>query len=248
MRTVKVKWVLNKKRSGKFKGRLVGRGDRQRAVTLSESYSPTMTYEVLRLLLAEAIHSRRYVLVLDVNAAYREIYIEVPEGEKLQFSPESISKDEIVVLKLNKALYGLVQSGRLWAIELGSFLVSIGFKEVVGVQCLYILEIGGEIEVACTIWVDDLAVSAKNEEAAIQFAEKLKCKYGADISEPDEIGYIDKLKAKVIGESAKVREYKTPLDPGFYFCPHENKTMINGKELAFKIKEYREIIVFWTNN
>ncbi|GMF14154.1 unnamed protein product [Ambrosiozyma monospora] len=98
MRTAKVKWVLNKKRSGKFKGRLVGRGDRQRAVTLSESYSPTMTYEVLRLLLAETIHSRRYVLVLDVNAAYlnanidREIYIEVPEGEKLQFSPESISR------------------------------------------------------------------------------------------------------------------------------------------------------------
>ncbi|GMG22041.1 unnamed protein product [Ambrosiozyma monospora] len=151
VRTVKVKWVLNKKRSGKFKGRLVGRGDRQGEVTLSESYSPTMTYEVLRLLLAEAIHSRRYVLVLDVNAAYlnadidREIYIEVPEGEKLQYTPESISKDEIVVLKLNKALYGLVQSGRLWALELGSFLVSIGFKDV---QCLYILEIGGEIEIS----------------------------------------------------------------------------------------------------
>ncbi|GMG56002.1 unnamed protein product [Ambrosiozyma monospora] len=54
--------------------------------------------------------------------------------------------------------------------------------------------------------------------------------------------YIDKLKAKMIGESAKVREYKTPMDPGFYFCPHDNKTMINGKELSFKIKQYRETI------
>lgn len=55
------------------------------------------------------------------NDLAEEIYIELPEGFDGSQGPGKVSK-------LNKYLYGLEQSARIWSDNVCQFLVSIGFK------------------------------------------------------------------------------------------------------------------------
>ena len=62
-----------------------------------------------------------------------DIYIEQPEG-----FIEKDNNGEDLILKYNKGLYGLKQSGRLWNETLDRFLTKIGFQKSQADHCLYI--------------------------------------------------------------------------------------------------------------
>jgi len=53
-------------------------------------------------------------------------------------SPEGHPDYNIRFWKLNKAIYGLKQSGREWNKELNNFLMNLGFKQLVSELCLYV--------------------------------------------------------------------------------------------------------------
>ena len=85
-----------------------------------------------------------------------DIYMKLPEGLKL---PESskISSREHCSIKLNKSLYGLKQSGRMWYNLLSEYLLKEGYKNDSIRPCIFIKRFGPEY-VIVTMYVDDLNI------------------------------------------------------------------------------------------
>ena len=106
------KWVFKKKRGlsskvEKYKARLVARVFMQEGgVDYAETYSPTVRFESIRMMVAAAASGGLHMEQMDVTTAFlyatleEEVYLEIPEG---RFAAEMSGK----VLRLLKALYGL---------------------------------------------------------------------------------------------------------------------------------------------
>ena len=99
---------------------------------------------------------------LDVKTAFLnapidcELYIELPEG----FTVVN-SKGEKLVGKLNKSLYGLKQSGRMWYSMLHSCLLKLSFIQSMSDSCVYTRHGKSEMTIVI-VWVDDIIVSSNS--------------------------------------------------------------------------------------
>ncbi|GBN32084.1 Retrovirus-related Pol polyprotein from transposon TNT 1-94 [Araneus ventricosus] len=86
-KAISCRWVLRKKRDGKYKARLVARGFMQKeGVDYFETFSPVISMPALRLLLIIMLNENSNVLVLDVKTAFlncelnETIYMDQPKG------------------------------------------------------------------------------------------------------------------------------------------------------------------------
>ncbi|TID28024.1 hypothetical protein CANINC_002705, partial [Pichia inconspicua] len=129
------------------KVKIVLRGDRQDESTYSNKYSPTLPYDLLRIILAECVQSKRHSVFLDISTAYlnaeidHDIYVEFPAV--IEENKPTVTLCEKVVHKVKRAIYGLKQSGRLWYQRLTNFLTSIGFKRREDIPCVLIKPMKG---------------------------------------------------------------------------------------------------------
>ena len=109
-----------------------------------------------------AIQDNLLVHQMDVKTAYLnadidcELYVEQPQGYI-----KSGKNCESLVCKLNKSLYGLKQSGRMWNNVLNSFLISENFVQSLADTCVY-TKFKDDCKIIVIIWVDDLIVAASN--------------------------------------------------------------------------------------
>ena len=116
---------------------------------------------------------------MDIVTAYlyseidKEIYIQVPEGSE-DFIKNATGK----VLQLQKGLYGLKQAGRLWNDNLSKSLLEIGYMQSIYDPGMYYKRRGstGEI-IIVLIYVDDIIVATKDEEARKELEEHLSARY-----------------------------------------------------------------------
>jgi hypothetical protein len=126
------RWTFRIKRDNlgevnRFKSRLVAQGFSQVAgVDFNETYSPMIRLTSIRFILAFACENNLELRQVDVKGAYlngiidENVYMRQPEGFV-------VPGKEDMVCKLNKGVYGLKQSGRLWNKLLKSELEKIGF-------------------------------------------------------------------------------------------------------------------------
>ena len=111
----------------KIKGRLVANGKQQDRDLYPNSSSPTAALSSLFMVLAIAANKKQKAAVIDIGGAYlnaemtgEEVLMELdPLLSKLALQTDPSIKpfiDErgVTVVKLDKALYGCVQSARLW--------------------------------------------------------------------------------------------------------------------------------------
>ena len=117
------KWVFVRKRNEnnevvKYKARLVAQGFTQKpGVDFNETYSPVMSGITFRYLISLAVQNRLFMQLMDVVTAYlygsldSDIYMKVPDG--IDISNRKVNRNMCCV-KLQKSLYGLKQSGRMW--------------------------------------------------------------------------------------------------------------------------------------
>ena len=103
----------------KYKARYVARGFSQvSGINYYETFSPTARLTSIRVLMQIAVQHDLLLHQMDVKTTYLnanidyEIYIEQPQGFK---------KGENRVCYLNKSIYGLKQSGRMWNNVLNEF-------------------------------------------------------------------------------------------------------------------------------
>lgn len=126
-----------------------------------ETYSPVIRYETIRMLLAVAAEKDLHMHQIDISNAYlnsdleEDVYLKQPKNYVDKENPGK-------VLKLQKAIYGLKQSERLWNDALNEVLQNMGFKRSKNEACLYHkMQQNGFSYIA--VYVDDLIIISPKE-------------------------------------------------------------------------------------
>ena len=177
------KWVFVRKRNEnndiiRYKARLVAQGFSQRpGIDYEETYSPVMDAITFRFLISLAVSEELDMRLMDVITAYlygsidSDIHMKIPEGFKL---PEAVSTKprSMLSVKLQRSLYGLKLSGRMWYNHLSEYLLKEGYVNNPICPCIFIKksETGFAI---IAVYVDDLNLVGTPEELT-KTAEYLK--------------------------------------------------------------------------
>ena len=175
----------------RIKGRIVAGGHRQDRSLYEENEisSPTVALTSVIAMAALAAREGHHVMTLDHKAAYLNARMEGPPVE-MMLSPEVseilctidskyrryIRKDGKIAVRLKKALYGCVQSAVLWYRELSSTLEQLGFQKNPYDICSFTRMSNGAID-KILVYVDDLFITSKTEDALQKIANALGAKY-----------------------------------------------------------------------
>jgi hypothetical protein len=165
---VGAKWVFVRKRNEnnevvRYKARLVAQGFTQKpGIDYDETYSPLMSGITFRYLISLAVQMNLYIQLMDVVAAYlygsldTDIYMKVLEGLKISI-PYTCGSS------LQRSLYGLKQSGRMWYNRLSEFLLQKGYLNNDDCPCVFIKK---STDGFCIIlvYVDDLNIIGTTQE------------------------------------------------------------------------------------
>lgn len=173
------RWVYaikkdEKGRIAKYKARLVAQGFKQiPGDSFEETYSPVVNFSVIRFLFSLLVSFLKWPHTqLDVTSAYlyaplqEIVYMKQPQGF------EEKGKEHLHC-RLDKALYGLHQSGRVWYFEIDKVLHNLGFKNFESCNCVYILN--GNIILA--LYVDDIVIFGKNQHLINEAIKLLQTKF-----------------------------------------------------------------------
>ncbi|KAI3735382.1 hypothetical protein L6452_14878 [Arctium lappa] len=178
------KWVFIRKRNEKneivrYKALLVAQGFSQRPeIDYEETYSPMVDATTFRYLISMVVQEGIDMRLMDVVTAYlygsldTDIYMKLPEGLKLSESCKVSSREQCSI-KLNKSLYGLKKSGRMWYNRLSEYLLKEGYKNDSICPCIFIKRFGPEY-VIIVVYVDDLNIIGTPGELprAIEYLKK----------------------------------------------------------------------------
>ena len=168
------KWVFVRKRNEnndiiRYKARLVAQGFSQRpGIDYEETYSPVMDVITFRFLISLAVSEELDMRLMDVITAYlygsidSDIHMKIPEGFKL-LEAVSTKPRSMFLIKLQRSLYGLKQSGRMWYNRLSKYLLKEGYVNNPICPCVFIKksETGFAI---ITVYVDDFNLVGTPEE------------------------------------------------------------------------------------
>ena len=176
--------------NGKFiktKGRFVTGGHRQDRTLYSkeETSSPTASHTAVMIVIALAALEGRKVMTADIGGAFLNAEMPLdPEGDPImvrlsklesdllcQIKPDYDAfrnKDGTIVMHLDKALYGCLESAKAWYNKLRSDLESIGFVVNPNDQCVFNADkstSGGKFDeqITVVIHVDDILATSKSE-------------------------------------------------------------------------------------
>ena len=170
------KWVFKIKHNAdgsieRFKARLVAKGFSQRpGQDYFETFASTMRHTTIRTVLALAAIDDLELRSVDISHAFTnsdidaEIYMTQPEGF-VQNGPK-------YVCRLNKSLYGLKQSPRLWGAKLAEVLSGMGFTKTYSDASLYIYDRDG-IKVIVPVFMDDITLASKSVDTLDSFVMEL---------------------------------------------------------------------------
>ena len=168
------KWVYKVKRDEngavtRFKARWVVRGFTQiEGLDYFRTYAPTVTHLSIRLLLKIAVERGLRLYQMDVKTAFlngeitEEIYVTQPTG----FTDGTSN-----VCRLQKGLYGLKQSPRIWSITLNKYMNSHGFERGQTDWCVFKKYVDNDW-IYMLIYVDDIIIAAKTQEG-VDYVRKL---------------------------------------------------------------------------
>lgn len=183
---------LRRKRNGKLKSRFAVNGKKQdRSLAAVDPNSPTVSNEALFISFAIDALEKRIVLTIDIEGAY--LHVKMKGEVIIRIDPfiadllinidpmyaQFVDQSGFLYMMLDKALYGCVESARLFYDHLAASFVSLGFVVNPYDRCVF-NKIVNEDGMQCTITVhvDDLKVSCKDGKFLQKFVEDLSKIYG----------------------------------------------------------------------
>jgi hypothetical protein len=98
--------------------------------------------------------SEEVFMVLDKNLAERAV-------DSMPDLKEFIGADGKLVVRVDKAMYGLIQSAKLWYNELNGFLMSQGFRKCILDECILVKRMPNGESITVVLYVDDILVMGK---------------------------------------------------------------------------------------
>ena len=145
----------------RYNARLVAQGFTQRpGIDYNETYSPVMSGITFRYLISLAVQNHLSMQLMDVVTAYlygsldSDIYMKVPDGIQI---PNPNANRNMYCVKLQKSLYGLKQSGRMWYNRLSEFLLKKGYTNNDDCPCVFIKKSRTRFCII-SVYVDDLNI------------------------------------------------------------------------------------------
>ena len=179
----------------KVKARLVGGGDCQdrSKYTTSETSSPTVSTTAIFLLAQIAAAEGRDIVTIDIGSAYLNAYMPKSNPDKLVFMrinkevtqimigldkkfSDYTNSDGTLVVELDRALYGCIESALLWFRELSGFLAKIGFvSNPYDICVMNRSDSKGDSTVG--IYVDDILLTCSYPSLANTFIQELEKEY-----------------------------------------------------------------------
>ena len=179
----------------KVKARLVGGGDCQDRgkYTASETSSPTVPTTAIFLIAQIAAAEGRDVTTIDIGSAYLNASMPKNDPAKLVFMRISkevsqimteldkmflpfINVDGSLIVELDRALYGCIESALLWFQELSGFLARRGFKSNPYDPCVMNRESKTGLA-TIGIYVDDILLTCSNPTIASTIIQELEEEY-----------------------------------------------------------------------
>ena len=186
----------------KIKARLVANGAQQDRKLYEDVSSPTVKLESVMILLVIAAREKMVVTAVDIGGAYLnavmrdDILMDMdPLLTQLlcKVAPEVkpfVSEKGKLLMKLDKALYGCIQSAKLWYETLTEFLRSIGFKHNEVDSCVMMRREQRNC-VLIAIFVDDILICATSMSAVNRLVSELKTQFlEIKLSKPGNFSYL----------------------------------------------------------
>lgn len=176
----------------KLKARLVAGGNQQ-DIDYEESLnysSPTASLQAVFLVAAIAAKEGRHVATMDIPGAYlnaemtNEVFLQLDTDtsqilKALDPSYEKFAQvDGSVIVQLDKALYGCVESAKLWYDLFSRILIELGFKVNRLEPCVFNKTVNGE-QITICLYVDDLMITCKDKTVLDEVIKSLQDKFGA---------------------------------------------------------------------
>ena len=177
------------KRDGRLKSRFCADGSIQSEfLDVSEWSSPTVLTDAMIMTAIIEAFERRYVKVADIEGAYLaanmegDNFIELDEtttAAVLQIRPEwkrFVLPNGRLVVRLRQALYGCVQSAKLFYEHVSGVLQGFGFIANPYEKCVFNKDYKG-VQCTVTLYVDDLKISCKDPQGVEEVLDELRRVY-----------------------------------------------------------------------
>ena len=173
----------------KLKARLVAGGDQQDKSLYEDLSSPTVTTQSVFMVAAIAGRERRRVVVIDISGAYLNADL-TGVKVRMRLDPlisaiiaqldlvyeQFVEPDGSIVVELDKALYGCVESARLWYDHISATLTGIGFVKNQHDICVFNLQKDGKQCTVC-LHVDDLLITCVDESIIESVVSSIEAQY-----------------------------------------------------------------------
>jgi hypothetical protein len=188
----------------KLKARLVAGGDGQDKSLYENLSSPTVAQETIMMVLAIAAIEKRKVATIDITGAYLECDIDKDDEVIMTIDPflakllgqidptvnQKTDEKGVIYVRLKKALYGCVQSAKLWYDKLCKVLEDDGYVKNDYDGCLFNKVVDG-VQVTVAFHVDDLLITSVRGEMVDKLEVLLKSKFQAiTINKSDKHSYL----------------------------------------------------------
>ena len=180
----------------RLKSRLVAGGHLQLKDIFApnEISSPTVSINSVFMLIALAVTQKKHFITFDIAQAYLnaempdEVYmtldklttrllVEIDPSYKAYVETNKNGNEEVTV-KLNKALYGCVQSARLWYNTLSTYLKTVGFETNPVDQCVFNRRSEKGEQTSVCFHVDDGMATSTDLKDLKLFEQQLRSEYG----------------------------------------------------------------------
>ena len=176
----------------KLKARLVAGGDQQDKQLYDDLSAPTVSTCSVLTVLSISAHEGRFTAVVDIGGAF--LNADMDTGITVHMSLDATLSSLLVrldatyskymdprgkiIVKLNKALYGCVESAALWYENLRATMKSLGYERNPHDVCVFNARDKHGVQCTATIHVDDLFICSANPHMVDELCDGLKARYG----------------------------------------------------------------------
>jgi histone deacetylase 1/2 len=180
-RILDTKFILKNKKNAlnvitKKKARLVVFGNREQLDSDTNLFSPTANDKSVKLFFALCAYLGLKIIGYDVYLAF--LYAFTPRDIVVRLPKQILKDNQRIYWKLNKTLYGLKDSPRIFNQELTALLLSGLFRQSCGDPCIFFKgNIREESFILAVVIVDDLSAGSKSPNAILQLRLLLSSKY-----------------------------------------------------------------------